>query len=83
VFRIVNGVASPRAARPFAPLPRKRRAAWARGTPWLAKLGSRHVLVKPSLWTAVFASWGRRGVSLWIPVHAGVDYPDNSGDAPT
>jgi len=72
-FQTRNEVASPRVARPFAPLPRKRRAAWARGTPWLAKLGSLHVLVKPALWTALCTSWGARGASLWIAVHAGVN----------
>ena len=53
-----------------APLPQKRR----RPEPGLsAKLGSRAVAVNTTLWTALCISWGTRGVSLWIGVHAAVE----------
>lgn len=74
-----NGVASPRVAGPLAPLPQKQQAARGPGTPWLAKLGSLDLLVKPTLWTRLCITWGAHGASLWIPVHVGVNCPGKIG----
>ncbi len=49
------------------------------GTPWLAKLGSLVLAVKPTLWTTLCTSWGAHGASLWIRVHAGVNCPRKLG----